>query len=531
MRRVKQMLNSGSLPAILVIVVLLVPLALVWLPGGPGDAAPAGDATAPSELPRIAWARLAASLAVAAAAAALAVAIGASLAAAVVLTDLPGRSLWATAALLPFVCPPMVWALGQVYCYGPGGLMERWCGGTWRSMFALSDGGHYVVTTLVLAEIHAPLAMLMIGRGMGRLHHAGLESARLFLPPLGLARWIAAAVRPEAAAAFLLALALGLGNFAVPHVLQCRLYPMEIYARMINYLDHAGAVRMALPLLGLTLIAAACIALCRRRTPEAAAAPAAPRAPIRLGRKAWIVGGLMTLYLALTGLLPLAAMIYECKSPGRFLEAVRAAAPETETTLCLGLAAASVACLAGLVVGVWVSTRRRPAIDVLAIVPIGIPALILALAYLRFYNRTWPLDLAVLGDTSGLVILALAARGWPFVTRAVAAGHGRMAPPWHEAAILGGLTPVRRWRWITGPLLVDYAATGAVVAFILAVGDVEISQMLCVPGGGTLAGRLLTFLHFGPTHVAAGLAVLQLGVAAAPLIVYFLLTNRCLQIV
>ena len=59
--------------------------------------------------------------------------------------------------------------------------------------------------------------------------------------------------------------------------------------------------------------------------------------------------------------------------------------------------------------------------------PLGIPTLILGLAYLRFYNRTWPIDLASLGNTSAVVVLVLAARGWPFVTRAVTLGHRRIA--------------------------------------------------------------------------------------------------------
>ena len=523
--RLKNCLRIESVLAVLVIVVLLAPLVWVCLPGGTA-------ATGPSPaIPKMPWTTLGASLAVAIAAAALAVVVGGALAALLVLTDFPGRSLWATVALLPFVCPPMVWALGQVYCYAPGGLMERWCGGPWRAVQACSDRGHYAVTTLVLAQIHAPLAMLIIGRGLGRLHHAGLESARLLLSPLGMVRWTAGAVRQEAAAALLLAMALSLGNFAVPHVLQCRLYTMEIYLRMTNYLDHAGALWTCVPLVAATALAAAGIALAERRARYVTAWQTAPPAPIRLGRKAWPLGGLLILYLVASGLLPVAAMVYECRSPVHFLEAARAAAEETENTLWIGAAASGVAALAGLAVGIWVAARARLAIDVLAIVPIGLPAMLLGLAYLRFYNRTWPVDLTALGNTSALVVLALAARGWPFVTRAVANGRRRIAPEWCEAARLGGLRRLGRWRWITGPLLADPVAVGAAVAFILAVGDVQITQMLSAPGSGTLALRLFTFLHFGPTHVAASLALLQLTIAVAPLMLYFLLTNRRFEIV
>jgi iron(III) transport system permease protein len=508
-----------------VIVVLLGPLVLAWLPG---EAAPILGASQPLQVP---WTTLAASVAVAAAAAALAVIVGGLLAALVVLTDFPGRVFWATLALLPFVCPPMVWALGQVYCYGPGGLMERWCGGPWRALQACCDPGHYAVTILVLAQIHAPLAMLIIGRGMARLHHSGLESARLFLSPLKLVRWTAGAVRQEAAAAFLLVMAVSLGNFAVPHLLQCRLYTMEVYLRMTNYLDHAGALRAGVPLVAVAVLVTAGIAIAERRRRYVSPEPATRPVPIRLGRKAWPLGSLLILYLGLSGLLPLAAMVSECQSPAYFLEAVAAAAEETENTLWIGAAASALAVLAGLAVGIWVAARARLALDVLAIVPIGLPAMLVGLAYLRFYNRTWPVDLTLLGNTSALAILALAARGWPFVTRAVVSGRRRIAPEWYEAARLGAVHGARRWRWMTAPLLADPVAVGAVVAFILAVGDVQITQMLCAPGTGTLALRLFTYLHFGPAHVAASLALLQVVICIVPLLAYFLLTNRWLQIV
>ena len=97
--------------------------------------------------------------------------------------------------------------------------------------------------------------------------------------------------------------------------------------------------------------------------------------------------------------------------------------------------------------------------------------------------------------------------------------------------VLAGLSGAQQWRWITGPLLVEHIAAGAVLAFVLAAGDVEISQLLCAPGSGTLAVRLFTFLHFGPSYVAASLALLELIITAVPVFVYFLLTNRWLQVV
>jgi iron(III) transport system permease protein len=515
----------SSIPSILLLVVLLMPFALVWLPGSRPVAG-----FLPAASPEIRWELLVASIAVGAAAAMGAVIVGSVIAGLLVTTDLPQPSFWGTAALLPFLCPPAVWALAQVHCFGAGGLLEQVFGDGLRPWVAWLNQGHYLSTVLVLATIHAPLAMLIVGRGLGRIHHAGFEAARLFLSPSRLMWWLARGTRQEITAALLLTFALNLGNFAVPHVLQCRLYAIEIYTRMSIYLDQAGALWAATPLLATTLVAVALFAAIDRGT--ACSAPDQHGADrIRLGvKKWWAMAGLAS-YLGLTTVLPVAAMIYQCRSPVYFFNAVRDAMPETINTLWLAAAAAAVACGAGLVVGTWDAKRPRVWKDVLALLPLGIPPLIVGLAYARFYNRSWPVDLAVTGNLGLLVILGLAVRAWPFATRIVAMGRRRMAREWYEAAELGGLHGVRRWRWITVRLMADYAVMAAVIGFILATGEVEISQMLCTPGNGTLALRLFTFLHFGPTHVAASLALLQLIIAAVPLLLYFLWSNRHLQVI
>src|SRR5688500_2434207 len=114
-------MNYRTAIAILGSIVLLLPLAAMWWPRG--QAGPGFAAAAP-----IGWQPFVASLVVAALAAALATVIGGAMAVLFSLTDLPGSTLWATIAILAFACPATVWALAQVYCYGPGGLVERWLG-------------------------------------------------------------------------------------------------------------------------------------------------------------------------------------------------------------------------------------------------------------------------------------------------------------------------------------------------------------------------------------------------------------------
>ncbi|HVA47927.1 MAG TPA: hypothetical protein VNH11_16275 [Pirellulales bacterium] len=522
-------------PALGVAMVLLLPLAALAIGdrSSPEQAftGPPSPAVGVAGRPAFPWTSFAASLAVSAAAASVAVIVGGLVAAALELTDLPARSLWATAMLIAFASPSAVWALAQVYCYGSSGLVDRWLGDTWRPWLTQLDAGHFTSSVLVLGQMYAPLAMLLIGRGLARLPQSGWDAARLLLPPWRRGRWLAGAVRPEAAAAWLLAFALSLGNFSVPHVLQCRLFPIEVYLRLTNYLDRGGASRSALALLSVALFAVAVLAFVERRRQYVTARSETAAQRIELGRRAWLVAAALAGYLAITVVLPVSAMVVECRSLPKFLAAARDAAPETANTLRTALLAAALALLAATVVGRAAARRKSLALDFLSLLPIGVPALVLGLAYSQFYNRDWPVDLKALGNTNALVVLALTARAWPFAARAMASGERRIAGEWRESAWLSGLGRWRRAWWIDLPLLADHALAAVLIGYVLTVGEVEISQLLCAPGQGTLALRLFTFMHFGPVHVAASLALMQLAVALLPVLAYFLLTNRCLEVV
>jgi len=513
-----------TIAGLTVVALLLTPLCVMW-----GSAAQVGG---PAELssPPSDWSRLAISVAVAGGAAVLAVLLGGVLASLFCLTDLPGVSFWATVALIPFVCPHTVWALAQVYCFGPGGIVERQWGDGLRAWLDMCNQGHHAATLLVLAQVHAPLAMLVIWHGAARLHHAGWEAAALFLTPTRRLRWLIGALQAELAGAACLVFAMSLGNFAIPHVLQSRLYIIDLYMRATNYLDQAGAARAALPLVVICLLAVSVVIVIDQRHPQPRGAVARHwRVP--LGRAARPLMILLLLFHSLTIGLPLAALVVECRSWALLVENVREAAPETVHTLRLGLLAAVVALAAGLAVRAAPAGTVSIACRALAFVTLGIPALLVGLAYLQTASFLSGAGWEVLRRAGLVLVLGLAFRAWPFTTRSLTATARLASPAWREAAELSGLSSWQRWRWISLPWNLDALLTGAVIAYVVAAGEVEICQMLCEPGQGTLSLRLFTFLHFGPTHVAASLALLELLVTCLPVLIYFLLTDRCLRVV
>lgn len=527
---------------------LLVPLLLAfWLPEGRElDAAsdergrsaesltipqpPDGTITRTGERESIAWQTLLLTVAVAFAAAVMAVVVGLLLASLFELTDLPGSPWWSTATLISFVCPATVWALMQLYCYGPGGLMERWLGGIWRQFMLSWPGGSYLATSWVLAQIHVPLAMLILGRGLARWHHGGVESAWLGLSPWRFCCWFIGLMRGELTTAFGLTFALSATSFAVPHVLQCRLYVIEIYLRAANYLDHASAMRMAWPLLGVTCLAAGLAAWGESPWKVDGRERQVARR-LTLGPWRWCALGAVIGYLSCTTFLPLLAIVVECRSWTYFQSAILAADLEVANSVRLGLGVAAVIGLISFCLLTQDGWLRSLPGSVVGLLPLGVPSLLIGLAYLRCASFFLPHDFTLLDSTPLLIMLGLTCRAWPFAIRLARLGRHHVAPVWEEAAQAAGLSRLQYGYRIQLPLLFDHGLGAAVVAFLVATSDVELSQLLCAPGQGTLALRLFTFLHFGPTHVAASLALLLILLCLVPLAAYALLCQRLLRLI
>lgn len=477
---------------------------------------------------------LAITLGVTCMAALIAVVIGLLIACLLELTDFPASAGWATATLVSFVCPATVWTLMQWYCYGPGGLMERWLGEIWRQAVLSWPGSNYLATTWVLAQIHVPLTMLVIGRGLARWHHGGVESAWMLLSRTRFACWLLGFLRGELATAFGLTFALSATCFAVPHVLQCRLYVIEIYLRAANYLDHLGAIRLALPLVLLTCLAAGLAALGEPTWQlDGRERRVAKRFPLGPWRWPGVIA--FSSYLFFTTGLPLMAMVIECRSWSHFVSALFAADLEIANTIRIALA---VAVLAGFICFTWLFPVRRirasgcaSLMHVIGLVPLGIPPLLIGIAYLRCASDCVPRDWTWLDSTPLLIVLGLTCRAWPLAIRYAMLGRQHLAPVWDEAADMAALPGFSRWYRIQLPLLFDHGIGAPVIAFILAAGDIELSQLLCAPGQGTLALRLFTFLHFGPTHVAASLAVVLILLCLIPLLLYAILCHRILRLI
>lgn len=144
------------------------------------------------------------------------------------------------------------------------------------------------------------------------------------------------------------------------------------------------------------------------------------------------------------------------------------------------------AVLVALVLGIgvaYVSVRTRlwgrRLLDTMAMLPLGVPGIVMAFGYLAMTRPGQPFAWIMLGeDPVLLLVIAYAVRRLPYVVRSAAAGFQQVSPQLEEAAENLGATPERAlWR-VTLPLVMPNLIAGGLLAFSFAMLEVSDSMVL-----------------------------------------------------
>jgi|GEM_PF-1671184 ABC-type Fe3+ transport system permease subunit len=441
---------------------------------------------------------------------------------------LPFFAVWGTLMLVPLICPVTMWSMAQNACFGEGGLINQFIGESWNDLYTKFTPGKYILAVLIFAQITMPLCMLIILRGCRRLQAGGWIAAKHYLTRTKMCLWVIKGLKHEIITSFLLAFSLNLGNFAVPHALQCRLISVEIYSQAINYLDREGAIAASVIILAVAMLPAFLLALIFRRTQSLLQ----PSETLYSDQKNWRRGLMATIcmgYLIIFLFFPVAALFVQCGSISTLLQAIRVSLPEASNSLII---ASICAVLAGLLP--WAAALVSPkkvgtAWEFFNLWAIGVSPLVIAIVCSRigslFGSRIGSITIA-----NAILCYALLLRVWPYAFRILSTGKQEYHLDWQEAARMARIPRLRQVTKIDLPHYLPYVVLTMVIAFSLSIGEIEISQMLCAPGCGTLALRLMTFLHFAPANEVAGLALFQMAVAMTPVFVLFAFWKKTFNI-
>ena len=191
------------------------------------------------------------------------------------------------------------------------------------------------------------------------------------------------------------------------------------------------------------------------------------------------------------------------------------------TSLSVAVAATALSLLIGVPAGIGLSRHRfrgRGAVTTLLLAPLTIPGVaiglgVFVLAVLIEERTEWALS-----GTLGLLVAAHVLITLPWVVRlclTALANHDRAAE--EAAASLGARPLAVIWR-VTLPAMRGGIVAGAMFAFIVSFENLEMTLFLTAPGMTTLPIALLEYLQYHIDPLVAAVAVAQVVLVGAALL-------------
>jgi sulfate transport system permease protein len=272
------------------------------------------------------------------------------------------------------------------------------------------------------------------------------------------------------------------------------------------------------------------------------AAPATPsaapsRPTVGLGGTA-LGRGLVTAYLSIIVLLPIAALIAQSTDGGwsGFWNAI--SNPEAVYALKLTLIASLIVVVINAFAGTaiaWVLVRDKfpgkAALNAVIDLPFALPTIVAGITLLALYGPNSPIGIHA-AFTTVSVVMALAFVTLPFVVRAVQPVLMELDTEMEEAAASLGAGPFTTFRRIILPSLLPAILAGSALAFARAIG--EFGSLVLFSGliqfkTEVMSGLIFSQIGTGNLTGAAAQSVLLLAIALIVLLIFGRLTKWSLR--
>jgi iron(III) transport system permease protein len=472
----------------------------------------------------------------------LAGAFGTGLAILVARIRFPFRGALAALAVLPLLLPPIVGVLTfKQFLFGEYGLVAEFA----RRVLGVSlhlDGIPGVLALHTYAFF--PFFFLFVSAGLQRVDPA-LEQAAVSLGAsraTTLRRVVLPLLVPALAGAAVLVLLNSMGSFSAPLFFA----PAEEFMTLRIYnsreSDPAGAAALS------TILAiAACLLLvplrlferARTATSSASKGVAAPTAPPfgRIGQwicAAFACGLVLVLLLphlsivvlsfsadtiAQTSVLPTDFTLQHWQ---RIFEDEAFLRPLRNSAWMAGAAALADLVL-GLGIALLLADRRAPGrtlIELLALLPMALPATVLAFNLVRAFGAATPLTLGhALGGTIYLLPLAYFVRHLPIALRATQSALATLDPALIDAATSFGASRLRTFARIVFPLVAPGVLSGVLLCFLSGLTEFVASILIFVPENLPIAVEIFNRQYNRALGEPAALSVLLLVTQALVLLI------------
>lgn len=304
-------------------------------------------------------------------------------------------------------------------------------------------------------------------------------------------------------------------DFSVPSLFGLNVYPLEV---MVEFSASNEPVRALLYALPLMLLASGVAWLCRpgltrlvmRSTISVADDTPLLRAPgwLRVLQAAGM--GLMALQVVV----PLCVLLSRVRSVRLAAETILSSRTEiAHSVIIAGVSALMAVMLAYAPARALVAEgRARGLLWTATVLPLGVPASLVAIGLIVLWNRGLPLDVY---GTLWMPVHASLARFLPLAALILAASLARLDRSLLDAAHLVEGSRLRVLARITLPLLLPGVLAATALVLVLTIGELGATLLVVPPGASTLTIKIYNYMHYGASDAVAVLSLFTMLLCVA----------------
>ena len=480
-----------------------------------------------------------------------AVVVGAFAAILTVHCNMRFKAAWVFGFVLPLMIPPQVTALAWVQAFSPTSPVLGLLG------MALTPGSRHPLFSawgiiLLLGVYNAPLVFLTVRAALHRVPANLSEAARA--AGAGRSRVIWTILLPLARSGILAGAAIAfvsaIGNFGIQAMLGIPArFPtlITLIYQTLNGYGPAALSDMALLSLLLALITVSGIALASwlgRRGDLRVESLGRPAEIDLRGAKRWIEAGAW-LYLITTLLLPLSALFATSLVKGfgqeltwttvtlaNYASALLRQASIRDafaTSFVLTVTTVLILSVISLFLAYFLSWRRGPVVRVLqmaAELSYVLPGIVLGVAMILFFLKPLPLVGVSIYGTVWIILVAYLSNFLALALRPLLGGFTQIDRSLEDAARIAGAGFLQRMRDIVMPLLAPAMVAGAIIVFMSALNEIQVSILLVSSSARTIGPMIVFLEEGGSSTLAAAVGCLMVFIVLVLMSVASLFSSR-----
>jgi ABC-type Fe3+ transport system permease subunit/sugar lactone lactonase YvrE len=412
------------------------------------------------------------------------------------------RTGWLGLCAVALCLPPFLVTNCWLHYLGHAG---AWSGFIHGDIYSL--GG----TVWILALILWPITTFATLGAWQRVERAQLE-ADMAVRGFALMRGL---LLPSARSALLissvLTFVLALNNFAVPSILQVKVFPAEVWVEFNTTFNTLGALKTSWPMIVAPLLVIALLGKREIIWPRTESPVSSELFRSQLGVSLFRLSGVMAMLLVFLCVgLPLFQLASNSRTWEELPGALKAGQLSILNSAWLAAVSATLCVLPGFLG--W-----RKSIGAILWLPFLIPGVLMGIVLIQLFNHSW---CVAFYQSAGIVVLALSVRylalGWNGTARALRAVDKEL----RDVATLEGAGWFQTFRHVEWPQIQGQVMATWYVLFLLCLWDVESIVLVVPPGGETVALRIFNLLHYGHNAQVNSLCFALLAIAAVPLLAW-----------